>query len=132
MFNSCVLNVFISTPSDTTEETEKIKSSIKQWNLLNSERERIILNVVSFQENAHPTMIGGRPQEAVNHQLLKSADILIGVFWQRIGTPTTDETGHQYISGSAEEIERHINAGKPAMLFFSRKPLPQEYDREQF
>ncbi len=131
MLNAYVLNVFISSPSDTSDERSMIKDSIYRWNLLNYERERIILNVVNFQENAY-AILGTRPQGALNSQLLKNADILIGVFWQRIGTPTEDESGHQYISGSAEEIERHINANKPAMLFFSKKALPQDYDRNQF
>jgi hypothetical protein len=40
------------------------------------------------------------------------------VFWTRIGTPT-----ERHLSGTVEEIEEHIAAGKPAMLYFSSQPV---------
>jgi hypothetical protein len=40
--------------------------------------------------------------------------LLIAIFWIRIGTPTGVAQG-----GTVEEIEEHIKAGKPALLYFS-------------
>ena len=41
--------------------------------------------------------------------------MLIGIFGSRIGSPTDRAK-----SGTIEEIEEHIKAGKPVMLFFRR------------
>jgi hypothetical protein len=45
-----------------------------------------------------------------------SSDILIGMFWSRLGTPTGVAA-----SGTAEEIDRFVAAGKPALLYFSKR-----------
>ena len=63
-----------------------------------------------------------------NKQILKDCDLLVGVFWTRLGTPTGD-----YASGTVEEIEEHIKAGKPVMLYFSGAPVhPDSIDAEQY
>ena len=52
----------------------------------------------------------------------------VGVFWTRIGTATGE-----YASGTVEEIERHIKAGKPVMLYFSSAPVrPDSVDNDQY
>jgi hypothetical protein len=72
--------------------------------------------------------LGARAQELINSRVLKDCDLLIGVFWTRLGTPTGKSE-----SGTVEEIEEHIKAGKPAMIYFSSKPVaPQSIDQEQF
>ncbi|EAR28495.1 hypothetical protein [Pseudoalteromonas tunicata] len=69
-----------------------------------------------------------RPQELINKRIQKNCDLLIGVFWTRLGTPTGKSS-----SGTVEEIEEHVAAGKPAMIYFSSKPVaPQSVDAEQF
>src|SRR5215475_295977 len=45
----------------------------------------------------------------------------VGVFWTRLGTPTTDAE-----SGTAEEIDRVGGSGKPVMLYFSRSKMDPE------
>ena len=54
-----------------------------------------------------------RPQEVINRMIVDECDLLVGVFWTRIGTPTGVAD-----SGSFEEIERVAAAGKPVMFFF--------------
>lgn len=53
-----------------------------------------------------------RPQEIINKQVLRNCDLLIAVFWTRLGTPTGGST-----SGTVEEIREHIATGKPAMIY---------------
>ncbi len=67
-----------------------------------------------------------RGQAVLNHQLVDGADILIGIFKARIGTPTGVAS-----SGTIEEIDRFIAAGKPVMLYFSTGPVPHNHDQEQ-
>jgi hypothetical protein len=74
--------------------------------------------------------MGDRPQGIINRQLVDIADVLIGVFWTRLGTPTGEAE-----SGTVEEIERFIAADKPVLLYFSNQPVlpgsvdPAEYSR---
>ncbi len=50
------------------------------------------------------------------------------MFWTRIGTATGE-----YASGTVEEIEEHIKAGRPTMLYFSSAPvLPDSVDPDQY
>ena len=71
---------------------------------------------------------GVRPQKAINRQIVRGSDILVGMFWTRLGTPTAS-----YASGAVEEIEEHVKSGKPAMLYFSSAPAPLDsVDAEQY
>jgi len=62
--------------------------------------------------------MGEPPQKILNKQLVERSDLLVGVFWTRIGTPTAEHP-----SGSVEEIEEHLSARKPVMLYFSNQPV---------
>jgi hypothetical protein len=72
--------------------------------------------------------MGDKPQSIINKQILQDCDLLVGVFWTRIGTPTD-----KYPSGTIEEIEEHLKAGKPTMLYFSSVPVHLDsVDNEQY
>jgi hypothetical protein len=72
--------------------------------------------------------MGAHPQTILNEGLLLDADIVVAVFGTRIGTATPD-----YISGSVEEIKRHVAAGKLAMLYFSHVAVdPNSIDQTQW
>jgi hypothetical protein len=59
---------------------------------------------------------------------LQHADLLIAVFWTRLGTPTGEAA-----SGTIEEIEEHLAAGKPTMIYFSSAPVrPDSVDESQY
>jgi len=61
----------------------------------------------------------GKPaQEFINEQVLEKADLLIAIFWTRIGTPTSE-----HASGTVEEIEKHIDSEKTTMIYFSSQPV---------
>ena len=70
---------------------------------------------------------GIRPQEAINRQLVHECDVLVGMFWTKIGTNTGVAE-----SGTVEEINQFVAAGKPAMLYFSNRPIdPNKIDLKQ-
>jgi hypothetical protein len=126
-YKADVYNVMLASPSDVNEERQVAREIILDWNNINSRTRKIVLLPISWEHNSIPST-GDRPQEIINEQVLKNADILVGVFWTRIGTPTGKAT-----SGTVEEIEKHINSGKPAMLYFSKKPvIPDSIDHEQY
>ena len=66
-------------------------------------------------------------QDAVNRQLVDNCDALVGMFWTKFGTSTGAAS-----SGTVEEIGRIVAAGKPAMLYFSNRPIdPNKIDLAQ-
>lgn len=120
MFYARVIQVLITSPSDVPKSIiENVIESINDWNKINSESRRIMLKPVRWETDVYASLNNKEPQHIINTQIVSASDILIGVFWTRIGTPTEN-----YESGSVEEIEKHIGRQKPAMLYFLRKKVP--------
>lgn len=124
-YQATVLKVMVSSPSDVIEERKIIHQALHNWNSAHSENENIILLPIDWKINSTPEM-GAHPQEIINKQLVTTSDILIAVFWHRIGTPTKNHD-----SGTIDEINEFISTNKPVMLYFSLKPVPMSHDREQ-
>lgn len=126
MFNANCYNIMIASPSDVVDERKIIKKAIYRWNEINSKTRKIVLLVSGWDINAHPDS-GTHPQTSLNQQILKEADFIIAVFWNKIGTPT-----EEYPSGSVEEIMRHMAEGKKAFIYFSNLPIRRnQIDEEQ-
>ncbi|MCJ7832979.1 MAG: hypothetical protein MUQ20_01160, partial [Deltaproteobacteria bacterium] len=72
--------------------------------------------------------MSGRPKAALNLQIAKDCDILIGAFWTRIGTDTGFAESH-----IIEEIKEFQKAGKPVMIYYSSVPVvPSSVDLKQY
>ncbi|WP_282799610.1 hypothetical protein [Bombella apis] len=126
-FNATVYKILIASPGDVEEEREAIPDIIMKWNNTNSETNNIVLLPVRWESHSAPLM-GGRPQDVLNKQLVDSCDMVIGVFWTRLGSPTGFSE-----SGTAEEIESFIESNKPAMLYFSSCKIdPSKIDPDQY
>ncbi|WJK12427.1 DUF4062 domain-containing protein [Pseudomonas fluorescens] len=111
-----VFNVMIASPGDVKAERAQAREVIHEWNAVHSRSRKIVLLPIGWETHSAPEM-GSEPQTIINRQILEKCDLLIGVFWTRVGTATTE-----YASGTVEEIEKHVNAGRPAMLYFSSQP----------
>jgi hypothetical protein len=126
-YSATAYKVMIASPSDVAKERQLIREVVLEWNYINSEDRRIVLMPVGWETHSSP-MMGTRPQEVINKQVLSGCDLLVAAFWTRIGTPTGTSA-----SGTVEEIEEHISAGKPAMIYFSTAPVHLEsVDEEQY
>lgn len=126
-FTAQVVRVFIASPSDVPEERDLIERVVHRWNADNAETTSTVLLPVRWETHA-TAEVGGSPQEIVNRQIVDGSDMLLGVFWTRLGTPTRTAA-----SGTAEEIDRFLEAGKPVSLFFSARPVqPGSIDQEQW
>ncbi len=112
-YNATVCKVMIASPGDVQEERNTAREVIWNWNYLHSERTGIVLIPVGWDTHSAPAM-GDRPQTIINKKVLEGCDLLIGIFWTRLGTPTGQED-----SGTVEEITEHHRNGKPVMLYFS-------------
>ena len=116
-YQATVFKVMIASPSDVAAERNVIREVLTEWNNVNADSRRTILLPVGWETHSAPEM-GDRPQSIINKQILWGCDLLVGVFWTRLGTETGD-----YQSGTVEEIEEHLKAGKPAILYFSDAPV---------
>lgn len=126
-YNAKVFNVMIASPNDIITERNIVRTKIYEWNIVHSMQRNIVLLPIGWETHSVPEM-GARPQEIINKQLLNKCDLLVGVFWARIGTSTGE-----YASGTVEEIEKHIVSGKPTMLYFSEQPVRLDsVDSEQY
>ena len=126
-YKATIIPVMIASPGDVAEERKAIREVIHDWNDVNASSQGVVLTPVGWETHSSPEL-GARPQELINDRLLKDCDLLIAVFWTRLGSPTGET-----LSGTVEEIEEHIAAGKPAMLYFSSKPVaPESIDAEQY
>ncbi|HWM93150.1 MAG TPA: DUF4062 domain-containing protein [Thermoanaerobaculia bacterium] len=127
MYTARVFNVMLASPSDVASERRIARDVIHEWNYVNSDSRRVILMPIGWETHSSP-VLGDRPQAIINEQVLKRSDLLVAIFWTRLGTSTGVA-----VSGTAEEIEKHVMAGKPAMLYFSSAPVvPSSVDLEQF
>ena len=118
--------VLIASPSDLSEERRAAAEAINEWNAQHAVAESIVLLPVNWETHAMPQS-GVRPQEAINNQLVRECDILVGMFWTKIGTSTGVAE-----SGTVEEIDLFVAAGKPALLYFSSRPInPNKIDLKQ-
>src|SRR4051812_19989380 len=119
-YAATVFNVLIASPGDVQDERDIIREVVYEWNATHSRSRKIVLQPIGWETHSHPEM-GDRAQGVLNRQVLEDADLLVAVFWTRIGTATGEAPG-----GSVEELTRHMDAGKPAMVYFSDTPAPPE------
>jgi hypothetical protein len=124
-YEATVHNVFIASPSDVRSEREIARQVIHEWNAAHAESEKVILQPIGWETHSYPEM-GERTQEIIN-RLVKKSDILVSIFWSRLGSPTGVAA-----SGTIEEIEKHREAKKPTMIYFSNAPVPQDVDTKQY
>lgn len=126
-FTASVFRVMIASPGDVKGERGIVRELVHEWNSAHAAKRNLILLPLGWETDVAPEM-GDDPQSIVNRRILKDADLLIAIFWTRIGTPTAD-----YDSGTVEEIEKHLAEGKPAMIYFSSQPVvPDSVDPDQY
>ena len=117
----------IASPGDVSSERAIIRDVIYEWNAVHSYSRNIVLLPTGWETHSSPET-GDSAQNIINRQILERCDLLVGVFWTRIGSAT-----ESHLSGTVEEIERHIESGGPAMLYFSSQPAALDsVDPEQY
>lgn len=114
MFIANVYRVMIGCPGDIREEVQIAKEVIIRWTGLHAEHNKVVLLPINWDTNSYPAQ-GAHPQKLLNQQIAAKSDLLVGIFGARIGSPTDTSQ-----SGTIEEIEEHIQKGKPVMLFFRK------------
>src|SRR5580698_782232 len=92
-------------PGDVTEELKIARNIVDEWNVNHGEHRELFVKLLNWKSDARPGI--GRPQEVINQDIVDDADILVGIFWTRFGTPTGVAE-----SGTEEEIRRAIKTNR--------------------
>ena len=116
-YTATAVNVMMASPGDVSRERRLARDVIEEWNAIHAQDRRVVLMPVGWETHSSPEM-GDRAQAIINRQVLSNCDLLIAVFWTRLGTPTGAAP-----SGTVEEIAEHLAAGKQAMIYFSSAPV---------
>jgi hypothetical protein len=117
--------VLVASPGDALDERAAVQSGVNDWNVRTGRRLGVALLPWLWERHGIPQM-GGRPQSLINRQALNQADVVVAFFDSRLGTATGVD-----VSGTAEEISRAEQDGKPVHLYFSAEPLPRDADLGQ-
>jgi hypothetical protein len=126
-FTATVYRILIASPGDVAEERRVAFELMQDWNSVNGFDQHVLLLPVMWERDSIP-QVGKRPQAILNKQFVTSCDILIAMFWTRLGTPTGKAA-----SGTVEEINKFRKARKPILLYFSSKPVALgSVDYEQY
>lgn len=127
-----VLQVFVASPGDVTEEREVFESVVDELNRTWSKSLGVRLELLRWETTTRPG-IGREPQAVINSQIGDEYDVFIGILWGRIGTPTSKAE-----SGTLEEFERARARWKAdpssveIMVYFKDKAIkPSEIDGDQ-
>lgn len=112
-----IVNVIIASPSDLQEERDSIPALFNSWNSTKSD---ILIEPIMWESGVVPAM-GDHPQSIINDQIIDKGDLLVAMFWSKIGTPTPNAK-----SGTIDEIKEFISkkGGLRAMVYFCDRPLP--------
>ncbi|MEM6282064.1 MAG: DUF559 domain-containing protein [Chloroflexota bacterium] len=130
--------VFLSSPGDVGMERSIVREVIDTMNQHPfMKRMQITLDLVAWDTPGQfiPFMANEIPQESVNAamELPEECDIVIVIFWSRMGTPLTQdmtkEDGTSYLSGTEWEyhnaLEGYQKSGtKPRVLVYRRTQPP--------
>jgi hypothetical protein len=126
-YSARVFSILIASPGDVEQERKIVAEVIHEWNDLNAREKSLVLLPLRWETHSSPEL-GMRPQAVINRQVVDQCDMVVGVFWTRLGTPSGEAA-----SGTVEEIERAGFAGKIIMLYFSNAKVDLEtLDLEEF
>jgi len=126
-----IIDILLASPSDVIIERDLISTTVQEWNALYGESRNVNFNLIRYETDVAPNF-GDYPQAVVNDQVGDKYDVLIAIFWNRIGTETPAAA-----SGSVEEYERALARLKDgddvhiALYFKEANVAPDKIDLEQ-
>ena len=122
----------LASPGDVQEERDIIAEVIDLINLRLRDDHSVILELWRWETDTYPGFHALGPQGQVDENLrIEEADVLVGVFAKRLGTPVHDSD-----SGTVHEIGRALSARKATgspqiMLYFKEEEFHSQSDVEQ-
>jgi|SRR5271170_2721086 len=115
-----LFRVLLAAPADGVQEQELVAGVVNDWNVQHGDSAEARVELMNWRTHAHPDS-GKRTQALINQQFADRADIVLAIFWRRLGSPTGKAP-----SGTVEEIERAQRRGKKVMVYFSQRPAVEK------
>ena len=107
------VRILIASPSDVAAERDIAKQVIHDMKIICKDDLHLELDPRRWETDV-PALMGKPAQDIVNEWLVDESSCAVCIFWKRIGSPTDNA-----VSGTVEELERMLKAGKPVLLYFS-------------
>src|ERR1051326_690834 len=114
-----LLRVVASSPGDVQEERDRLSLIIEELNRGVARSRGLRLEVIRWEKDAYPGFHTDGPQGLIDPVLrIEDADLFIGIFWKRFGTPTMGaQSGTEYEFRRAhkawsEQGSPHIKIGR--------------------
>lgn len=120
-------DLLLSCPGDVIGYLDAIKDSVANFNRVFGVINNIEVVTKHWSTDSYPQS-GDKPQELLNKQFVYGCDAAVAIFWSRFGSPTD-----KYGSGTEEEIEEMLSAGKQVFMYFLDKEVSlSEINIEQY
>jgi hypothetical protein len=126
-----ILQLALCGPGDVSAESKIAQEVIEAWNQVNRDTLNCEIRAVHWSTDAVPSM-RARGQQVINWELIDNADLVVAIFWRRLGTPTG-----LHESGTAEEVRRAQARDIEVMVYFSNiedvrtEPDPEQWEKLQ-
>jgi formylglycine-generating enzyme required for sulfatase activity/energy-coupling factor transporter ATP-binding protein EcfA2 len=122
------IRLFLSSPGDVYEERAIVHEEIEALVNMPVFREKVAFRVVAWDKKGAGTVMRFRmpPQEAINKGLPRPSecDIVVVIFWSRLGTEFTANDGKIYQSGTHYELMDAIESPRPEVVIYKGKQTP--------
>lgn len=112
--------MMIGSPSDLAEERRAATDAVNEWNVLHADAADAVLLPVKLETHATPTS-GVRPQSASTISLST-----VATSSSECSGPSSARLRASRHRERWEEIDRFVAAGKPAILYFSRRKITKD------
>jgi hypothetical protein len=120
-YSATAFRLLFSMPSDVPEDDLAMAiQTVGRWNAIYGQQFGAVVVPTNWKQHS-VARHGVRPQEALNVQLVDEADIVIALFWHRLGSRTGTAE-----SGTAEEIERAHQGNAYVGILRCRRDIPQQ------
>lgn len=117
-------NCLLISPNDVIEERDSLSELVTSWNAHIGSALGTRVELLKWESHSTPDF--GRPAQSIlNDQLLDKCDLGVAIFWSKLGSATSE-----YPSGSVEEIYKLVEKGKPVVIYFCNRPIPQDKLRD--
>ena len=130
-----LVRIFISSPSDVAEERKAAAELIEQELAKRAAfRDRLKLDPFRYDDPLSDTpFLADLSAQASVDQRLRSADaeIVVAILWARMGTPVRDLSDPGkilYQSGTEQEVEEALEAGREVLVYFRKGQAPAPED----
>jgi hypothetical protein len=120
-YSATTYRLLLATPSDIPDDDRSaVFRAVNRWNAIYGKDYGATIMPTHWKDHSAAEH-GQRPQKSLNKQLVQDADILIALFWHRLGSDTGEAE-----SGTVEEIEEGASHGAYVAILRCTRDIPTE------